>query len=82
MSFKGTTSGASKPSTITKKRKNQQKYNSAWEVEPEFHGWLKEISKGFSYYFCSSCCTDLSVNAGKLDIRRHVVGTKKIYSNL
>ena len=80
MSSRGTSASGSQPggSSSTKKKKYHQIYSSAWEVEPEFHGWLKASTKGSSYYFCSACNTDLSLNAGKLDIRKHAMGKKHI----
>ncbi|KAK3869381.1 hypothetical protein Pcinc_025308 [Petrolisthes cinctipes] len=64
------------PGDAGKKMKCHKKYSSEWEDEPEFHGWLKASSKGSSYYFCSACKAHLSLNAGKVDIRRHAVGKK------
>lgn len=57
-----------------KKMKYSQKYNKCWEND-EFK-WCKSSAKGSTYAYCVVCCTDLTLKAGKGDLRKHA-NTKK-----
>ena len=72
----GSTGESSFSSAPRKKMKYLQKYNKAWEYETEFHGWLKQSSKGEMFAFCTACFVHLSVGAGKVEIRKHSSGKK------
>ncbi|MPC70123.1 hypothetical protein E2C01_064362 [Portunus trituberculatus] len=55
-----------KSSGSRKKARYAQKYNIAWESEPEFKGWLRSSSKGQLFEFCSACHVHISVSHGKM----------------
>lgn len=59
-----------------KKARYAQKYNTAWEYDPEFKGWLRPSSKGQLFGFCSACHVHISVSHGKMEVRKHSASKK------
>lgn len=62
---------------IKKKRKRKsyvQKYNSGWEQESEFKGWLHGSKKGPNFAYCKACNKDFV--CGKSEIEKHSVGKR------
>lgn len=64
--------------TSKKKGRYAQKYKSSWEKEAEFIGWLKSSSKGAFFAYCTACHVNLSLNAGKRDLKSHAKGRKHV----
>jgi hypothetical protein len=61
--------------TLSKKRKKKsyaQKYQSNWEQEPEFKGWLQPSKKGITFAHCRCCNKDFV--CGKSEIEKHSKG--------
>lgn len=58
------------------KRKYSQKYSKSWENDEEFKKWLKSSKKSGNFAYCGVCKVDLTIQAGKTDLRKHANSKK------
>lgn len=58
------------------KRKYSQKYSKSWENDEEFKKWLKSSKKSANFAYCGVCKVDLTIQAGKTDLRKHANSKK------
>ena len=57
---------------LRKRQKYYCSYQSSWEKEEGFKGWVKKSTKGNSYAFCTFCGKDIKICCGGAnDLLRH-----------
>lgn len=58
------------------KKYYSQKYNSSWQKDPEFSGWVNKSSRGNNYFYCKICKTDNATTGGRSNLKKHASSSK------